>query len=114
MQVAAKEIADAVAKYRQAFEARDLNGLKTVWPGMSRAEQNSFQNFFRIARSIRLQMTPAGDPEVTSSGAIAKYRRSMKASDDHKALSTEEQTVKITFHRAGDQMLIDSIEAQGR
>jgi serine/threonine-protein kinase len=114
LQVASKEIADAVAKYRQAFEARDLNGLKTVWPGMTRAEQNSFQNFFHIARSIRLQRTPAGDPEVSSSGAIARYRRSMKASDDHKALSTDEQTVKITFHRAGDQMLIDSIEAQGR
>jgi serine/threonine-protein kinase len=114
MLVAGKEIADAIAKYRQAFEARDLNGLKTVWPGMSRSEQNSFQNFFRIARSIHLQMTPTGDPEVTSSGAVAKYRRSMNASDDRKTLSTEEQTVKITFHRAGDQMLIDSIEAQGR
>lgn len=114
LQVASKQIADAVNKYRQAFEARDLNGLKTVWPGMTRSEQNSFQNFFRIARSIKLQMSPAGDPEVTSSGAIARYRRSMIASDDRRSLPSEEQTVKITFHKAGDQMLIDSIEAQGR
>ena len=114
IQVATKQIADAVSKYRQAFEARDLNGLKAVWPGMSRSEQNSFQSFFRIARSIKLQMSPEGDPEVTSSGAIAKYRRSMNASDDRRALPAEDQTVKITFHKAGDQMLIDSIEAQGR
>jgi serine/threonine protein kinase len=114
MLVASKEIADAVAKYRHSFEARDLNGLKTVWPGMTRSEQNSFQNFFRIARSIKLMMTPVGDPEVTSSGAIARYRRSTNASDDRRALPTEDQTVKITFHRAGDLMLIDSIEAQGR
>jgi hypothetical protein len=59
-------------------------------------------------------MTPVGDPEVTSSGAVARYRRSTNASDDRRALPAEDQTVKITFHRAGDQMLIDSIEAQGR
>ena len=114
IQAASKEIADAVSKYRQAFEAHDLNGLKAVWPGMTRSEQNSFQSFFRIARSIRLQMTPVGDPDLTSSGAIARYRRSMNASDDHKALTAEDQTVKITFHKSGEQMLIDSIEAVGR
>jgi hypothetical protein len=112
--VASKQIAEAVNKYRQAFESRDLNGLKAVWPGMTRSEQNSFQSFFRIARSIMLQMSPAGDPEVTSSGATARYRRSINARDDRTALPAQEQTVKITFHKAGDQMLIDSIEAQGR
>ena len=112
--MASKQIADAVNRYRQAFEARDLNGLKAVWPGMTRSEQNSFQNFFRIARSIKLQMSPVGDPEVASSGAIARFRRSMNARDDRNALPAEDQTVKITFHKAGDQMLIDSIEAQGR
>ena len=114
LQVATKQIADAVAKYRQAYEARDMNGLKAIWPGMMRSEQNSFQNFFKIARSIRLQMAPAGDPEVTSSGAVAKYRRIINASDDRGALPVEEQTVRITFHKAGDQMLIDSIQAQAR
>ncbi len=114
VQVASKQIAEAVNKYRQAFESRDLNGLKAVWPGMTRSEQNSFQSFFRIARSIMLQMSPAGDPEVTSSGATARYRRSINARDDRTALPAQEQTVKITFHKAGDQMLIDSIEAQGR
>lgn len=112
--MASKQIADAVNKYRQAFEARNLSGLKAVWPGMTRSEQNSFQSFFRIARSIKLQMSPDGDPEITSSGAIARFRRSMNASDDRRALPAEDQTVKITFHKTGDQMLIDSIEAQGR
>jgi hypothetical protein len=114
LQAAGSAIAEAVARYRQAFEARDLNALKAVWPGLGRNEQNSFQNFFRIARSVKLQMTPAGEPEVTPGGAIAQYRRTISASDERRALPTQDQTVKITFHKSGGQMLIDTIEAVGR
>jgi serine/threonine protein kinase len=114
LQAAGSAIAEAVARYRQAFEARDLNALKAVWPGLGRNEQNSFQNFFRIARSVKLQMTPVGEPEVTPGGAIAHYRRTISASDERRALPTQDQTVKITFHKSGGQMLIDTIEAVGR
>ena len=114
LQAAGSAIAEAVARYRQAFEARDLNALKAVWPGLGRNEQNSFQNFFRIARTIKLQMTLVGEPEVTPGGALAQYRRTISASDERRALPTQDQTVKITFHKSGGQMLIDTIEAVGR
>jgi hypothetical protein len=114
VQASRKAIADAVNRYRQAFESRDLNALKTVWPTLMKAEQNSFQNFFKIARSINLQLTPMGEAEITPAGAVAYYRRVLNASDDRRALPAQDQTVKIPFRKSGDQMLIDSIEAMSR
>lgn len=114
LQATRKSIADAVSRYRQAFESRDLNALKSVWPTLMKAEQNSFQNFFKIARSINLQLTPMGEPEINPTGAVAFYRRVLNASDDRRALPVQDQTIKITFRKSGDQMLIDSIEAMSR
>jgi hypothetical protein len=107
-------VEDAVSRYRQAFEARDLQALKAVWPGLSRDEQNSFQNFFRIARTVQLRLTQVGEPEITPGGATARYRRLVNASDERRALPAQEQTIKITFRKAGEQMLIDAIEAVNR
>jgi len=103
-----------VVRYRQAFEGRDLDALMAIWPGLGKAERNSFQNFFKIARSIRLQLTPIGEPEITASGATAQYRRTLMATDEHRPLPVQDQTVKITFRKSGDQMVMDSIEALGR
>ena len=72
LQAARRMIADAVGRYRQAFEAKNIDALKAVWPGLGRDDQNSFQSFFRIARSIKLELTPVGDPEMTPTGANAR------------------------------------------
>lgn len=113
-QASRKMVADAVARYRQAFESKDMDGLKAVWPKLSKNEQSSFQNFFRIAKTIKLQLTPSGDPEITGTGATARFVRSMNATDNRGTLPTQEQTVRITFRKSGDQMLIDGIEATDR
>jgi hypothetical protein len=114
LQAANRAVADTIARYRQAFEARDLEALKTVWPSLGRSEQSSFQNFFRIVRSVKLEMTPAGEPEITASGAVAQYRRVIRASDERRDLPTQAQTVKVTFRKSGDRMFIDAIEAVSR
>jgi serine/threonine protein kinase len=114
LQAANRAIADTIARYRQAFEARDLDGLKAIWPSLGRNEQSSFQNFFRMVRSVKLEMTPAGEPEITASGAVAQYRRVISGSDERRALPTQAQTVKVTFRKSGDRMFIDAIEAVGR
>jgi hypothetical protein len=114
LQAANRAIADSIARYRQAFEARDLDGLKAVWPSLGRSEQSSFQNFFRMVRSVKLEMTPAAEPEITPSGAVAQYRRVISASDERRALPTQAQTVKVTFRKSGDRMFIEAIEAIGR
>ena len=114
LQAANRAIADAIARYRQAFEARDIDGLKAVWPSLGRNEQSSFQTFFRMVRSVKLEMTPAAEPEITASGAVALYRRVISASDERRALPTQAQTVKVTFRKSGDRMFIDAIEAIGR
>jgi len=114
LQASRKMIADAVNRYREAFEDRDLEGLKAVWPSLGRSEQSSFQNFFKLARTVKLQLTPVGEPEITATRATARYRRVMSATDERRALPAQDQVVKITFRKSGEQMLIDAIEAAGK
>jgi serine/threonine-protein kinase len=114
IEVTRRMIADAVNRYRQAFESENLDALKAVWPGLGRAEQTSFQNFFRIARTVRLQLTPVGEPEITATGATGTYRRTMNATDERGRLPAQEQTVKITFLKSGEQMLIEAVQVVGR
>jgi hypothetical protein len=40
---------DALNRYRTAFEGKDPEALKSIWPGLGRSELTAFQNFFKIA-----------------------------------------------------------------
>lgn len=104
----------ALARYRQAFENRDLDSLKSVWPGLSRSELSSIQNFFRIARSISLQLRLTGDPEINGDTAVVRSRRVMSASDERGPLPAQDQMVTIHLRKSGDAMVIDSVQADGR
>ena len=111
---ARKAVDDALNRYRLAFESKDSDALKAVWPGLGRSELNSFQNFFKIARNIKLQLTRTGEAEITASGATVPARRTMTAADERGAMPQQDQNVKITLRRAANTMVIDSIEAVGR
>src|SRR5262249_41017830 len=106
---ARRAVDDALNRYRSAFENKDAEALKEVWPSLGRAELNSFQNFFKIARSIRLQLQPLGEPELSARGATVRARRTMAATDERGALPQQDQVVKITLRRAAGAMVIESI-----
>jgi len=97
-----------------AFESKDSEALKSVWPGLGRAELNSIQNFFKIARTIKLQLRPVGEPEITAEGASVRARRTMAATDERGALPQQNQNVQITLRRSASGMVIESIEAVNR
>ena len=105
---------NALARYRSAFESKDLEGLKSVWPGLSRSEVNAFENFFRIARSIKLELRLSGEPTITPDSASVQCRRVMTAADERGPLPAQDQAVTITLRRAGDAMVIESIRVNNR
>ncbi len=105
-----KMVHDTLNRFRDAFEHKDMDALKAVWTGLSRNEINSIQNFFRIARSIKVDLQPLGEPSITASGAAIRCRRIVSASDDRGAMPTQDQTINIRMAKSGDSMVIEAIE----
>jgi hypothetical protein len=105
-----KAVDEALNRYRTAFENKDPDELKSVWPSLGRSELSSFQNFFKIARSVKLQLRPLGEAEINPTGATIRARRTMSATDERGALPTQDQTVSIHLRRAGNGMVIESID----
>jgi len=114
LSAARKAVDEALNRYRTAFENKDSEGLKSIWPGLGRSELAAFQNFFKIARSIKLQLRPLGEAEISSTGATIRARRTMAATDERGALPTQDQTVSIHLRHAVNGMVIESIDIAGK
>ena len=111
---ARKAVDDALNRYRAAFESKDSEALKNIWPGLGRSELSSFQNFFKIARTIKLKIEPLGEAEITATGATLRARRTMAATDERGALPQQDQIVRINLRRSGNAMVIESIDTAAR
>jgi eukaryotic-like serine/threonine-protein kinase len=64
-------IATAINAYARAIESRDLAAVRRVNPGLTAAQQNGFDQFFRAVRSIRARLTVVSS-EVNGSNAEAR------------------------------------------
>jgi serine/threonine protein kinase len=114
LNAARKAVDEALNRYRTAFENKDPEELKSIWPTLGRSELTAFQNFFKIARTIKLQLRPLGEAEINSTGAAIRARRTMSATDERGTLPTQDQTVNIHLRRAGNGMVIESIDISGK
>ena len=109
-----RAVDDALNRYRAAFEGKDSEALKNIWPSLGRSELSSFQNFFKIARTVKLQIQPLGEADLTATGATIRARRTMAATDERGPLPQQDQTVRINLRRAGNGMVIESIDIAGK
>ena len=109
-----RAVEDALNRYRTAFENKDSESLKNVWPSLGRSELSAFQNFFKLARTIKLQIQPLGEADITATGATLRARRTMAATDERGPLPQQDQTVRINLRRAGNGMVIESIDIAGK
>jgi len=109
-----RAVDDALNRYRAAFEGKDSEALKNIWPSLGRSELSSFQNFFKIARTIKLQIQPLGEADITATGATIRARRTMAATDERGSLPQQDQNVRINLRRAGNGMVIESIDIAGK
>ncbi|CAA9320584.1 MAG: hypothetical protein AVDCRST_MAG11-1971, partial [uncultured Gemmatimonadaceae bacterium] len=61
------QINAAMARFARALEARNIDGLREVYPGLTASERETWTGFFRSAESIRARFT-AQDFEVVPNG----------------------------------------------
>ncbi len=108
---AEQSIATVITRYVAALEARDLNALRQVWPGLGGAQEAAIKSDFENARSIDASFA---NPTITVSGATATAtglrRYALRTRDGHR-LQGDTMTT-ITLRQAGGQWVIDSMRHQ--
>jgi serine/threonine-protein kinase len=72
-----KAVLNLLELYRKAYEDRNLQELKKIWPGMTQQQLRSLSDFFRTATSVNLTYSVLGEPEVTGDQAVVKLTQSL-------------------------------------
>jgi hypothetical protein len=101
-------LSDLLGHYKAALEARDLDALKRVWPGLSGAPLAALRDEFRHASHIAVGIV---DPRITVSGTTAtvSFLRSYELlTVEGRRLRSESRTT-IEARRTGLGWVIDRI-----
>jgi serine/threonine protein kinase len=102
------QIRDLLGRYKAALEARSLDALKRVWPGLAGAQQDAIANEFQHASRIRVDVL---DPQVSVSGTTGTVhftRRYELLTIDGQQLRSETGTT-VEVRRSGSGWVIERI-----
>ncbi len=106
-------VAEALERFREAFENRDNERLKRVWPDLTGEELSSIQSSFRLARSIKMELVPLAEPKLSGEKAVVKCIRRMTVSDESGPMPSQDEVVEISLTRLGEAMVIESVRVVG-
>jgi hypothetical protein len=103
------EIAAAVAQYAKAIESRDVAELKRIYPGMSSAQANSFDEFFHSVRSLRAVFS-LSNLQVDGASADAKLNGTYDFVTSSGQSEHQPLTLQATLRREGGSWRFMSIK----
>jgi uncharacterized caspase-like protein len=98
-----------LARYREAYRARDFEGLKKVWV-MNPQQQTAMQALFECADSIEVELVP-GKIEAAGPSASVDFDQTLDFSGPRCLMKTGKTTSKMTamVMNTGNQWIITSI-----
>lgn len=91
------------------MQARDLAGLKAVWPGLSESQEQKVGASFELARSIRLQIQVIDVQLVGASAVVECRRRDQIVTIDGLSFQSDRKATLRLAKKSGD-WTIDSIQ----
>jgi hypothetical protein len=101
-------VRELVRRYQQAMEARSLDAIRRVWPGLSGVQEDALRREFQQARRIEVEVD---DPRITLTGAtgtVVFIRRYHITTVDGQRLDRNSRTT-MSVRRAGADWLIDRV-----
>jgi tetratricopeptide (TPR) repeat protein len=99
-----------VARYRTAYEARNMGGIRAVFPGIGGMEETGHTSNFGIARSIQMQLKER-ELRLTGDTARAAYEQSVEIrTTDNKTLKVPQPSIVFNLGKRGGSWVILSIE----
>ncbi|MBL8220024.1 MAG: protein kinase [Bryobacterales bacterium] len=103
-------IQDVLARYRAAFESRNIAALTSIWPTLSGAQLQTLTNAFKDYKSIEMSLMPAGDPQFNGNQVSIRCNRSQKIVLKNGQTLAPQHTVTFQLKRAGAGWQIESIQ----
>ena len=108
---ASAAVLSAIEKYGKAYEARDIEALQAVRPGLISAERKRLEQAFRDFKSIRYQLVPSGEPAIEATAATVKCRLKVEMKlNDGASPRPVDQPVTVKLRRQADAWVIDTIQ----
>jgi hypothetical protein len=102
-----RAVEDLLGSYKQAYENRNIDQLRRIWPTMSKQQEKDIQNTFHLASSIHmnLQVKPFS---ITGDSAKAECVQSMQivAGGNKQTVSN---SATFSFQRQGGVWVIQNI-----
>jgi serine/threonine protein kinase len=101
-------VAELLARYKSALEARDLDALKRVWPGLSGNAQNAIRDEFKHASQIGVEILDPRTSVTGATGTVSFLRRYELVTVEGQRLRTETRTT-MEVRRSGSTWIIERI-----
>ena len=93
----------------RAYEAKDINRVRALWPGLTSEQGSRLAGSFKVARSIGYELETLGPPAIESDEASIRCRRIVRYSDDRGDRKPVESEVTVKLRKRDSQWLIHSI-----
>jgi hypothetical protein len=95
-------IQTALAQYVRAYRSKSFEQLRAIYPSLSRSEQSTIQDFFRMARSINFDLKQLADPQIDGTSAVVNARRTVQFSDQSGTHPEAQGQVRVKLRTGGD------------
>jgi len=66
-------VLEVIKQYQQAYDQRNVDELKRIWPGMDKSRVASLRDFFRTASSVKSTVHIDQEPLVNGDEATVKF-----------------------------------------
>jgi hypothetical protein len=101
-------VRELLRRYEQAIEARSVDAVRRVWPGLAAAQEDALRREFQQARRIDVEVD---DPHITvtgTTGTVTFIRRYHIFTVDGQKLERNSRTT-MSVRRAGADWVIDRV-----
>ena len=105
-----QSVSAALGKYKQAYEARNVDQLRAVFPTLAGNTLRSIRDTFAHADAILLDLKILKEPEISGDSATVNVERSISQTEGKTTLKPVQSQLTIRLHRAGQAWVIDSIQ----
>jgi hypothetical protein len=98
-------VRDVLTQYRHAYENKNVEELKRMWPGMTSSVESGLRKVFKDSRIITMTCEVVDEPEITGDQAMIRFTQSL--SIDGRQQTTE---VVMTLRRVASNAAAKSWE----
>lgn len=102
-------ISATLNQYAQAYESKNADDVRLVWPRMPSDSFKLIQRTFREASSIKMRISIEKDPEIQGDKATVVCRRTLDTLYDDNKSNPTESVITVRLRRIGQGWVIDQI-----